>query len=402
MAKKTLTVTTLLFFLVGITGCWDLREINASVIATCVGVELAPKNRVVVTAQLLQAQSSSEIGSSSNKPIAVSAADYSVAGAARRLMLSLSLVPEWSHVNAFLLGEDLIRTDLGLCIDFMTRNRNARPDSDLLICRGTTPEKVLMSQLPEGSNLGTGLMDMLKQNQRVLGIYVPMTLEEFTYRLTTPGIEPTVPQITLAEPGNSAGANVAKNPGKVAADNKKLTPVLNGMAVFKKNRMVGSLSEYESRGYRWMNSTTRTGGLFTIRSPLNPKEIVGFEILGFQTRVKPQISGDNIKMIIQVKAYLGFYEQTGTGDLLRESVVPKLEAGANREIERQISACIEKSQLLGSDINGWGRMINMYEPEIWQALYPDWPSIYPSVESDIQVKTVITRSYYQSKSFRFQ
>lgn len=402
MAKKALIVTTLLIFLTGISGCWDLREINASVIATCIAVDLAPKNRVLVTAQLLQSQTSSEIGSASNKPIVVSAVDYSVAGAARRLMLSLSLVPEWAHVNAFLLSENLMRKDLGLCIDFMSRNRNVRPDSDLLVCKGTTTEKVLMSPLPEDSNLGTGLMDMLKQNQRVLGIYVPMTLEEFTYRLTTPGVDPVVPQITLAEPGNITGANETKNPDKMGANNSKPIPVLNGMAVFKKNRMVGSLNEYESRGYSWMNSNIKAGGHFTVKSLLNPKDIVGFEVLGFQTRVKPHISGDNIKMIIQVKADLGFYEQTGSGDLLRDSMIPNLEESANREIERQISACIEKSQMLGSDINGWGRMVNMYEPETWQALYPDWESIYPSIESDIQVKTVITRSYYQTKSFRFR
>jgi len=300
------------------------------------------------------------------------------------------------------LSEDLARKDLGLCIDFMSRNRYVRPDSDLLICRGTTSEKVLLSQLPQGSDLGTGLMDMLQQNQRVLGIYVPVTLEEFTYRLATPGIEPVVPQVTLAEQGGVAEGATADNPDKVAANDKKMSPVLNGMAVFKKNRMVGSLSEYESRGYYWMNSKVRKGGHFTMRSPLNPKEIIGFEVLGFSTRVKPQINGDNIKMNIQVQAALSFYEQTGTSDLLRYNMMPKSEESANREIERQISACIEKSQMLGSDINGWGRKINMYEPEIWQALYPDWPSIYPSVESDIRVKTVITQSSIQSKSFRFQ
>jgi len=401
MAKKLLVVFTLLSMCL-VSGCWDLREINASVIATGVGIDLAKNDQIIFSTQLVQSTVSSESGSKTNEPVTVSAVDSSVTMGARRVMLSLSLIPEWAHVKTVLFGETILRKDLYLCVDFMTRSRNIRPDSDMLVCVGSTPEEVLSSQLPQGSNLGAGLMDMLGQNERVLGIYVPTTLEEFTYRLSTPGIEPVVPQITLAEASNSGQSSGTTGMMKKDSKGRSKKPVLIGMAVFKRTKMVGSLNEYESRGYRWLNSSSQQGGYFTIKSPLKPNEIVGLEIISFRSKVKPQIDGDNIKMNIEVKANLGFYEQTGTGELLTDQMIKRLEQAANLEIKRQITSCIDQSQTLESDILGWGKTISINQPEEWKRLHPDWSTIYPSVDSNVQVQSQISGSYLSAKSFQFQ
>lgn len=392
MAKRLLIVA-LLIVLLPVSGCWDLREINASVVASGVGIDLAEGNKIAFTAQLLHITAPSDTGASQSHLTSISAVDYGVAMAARRTMLSLSLVPEWAHVKTVLLGERLARKDLSLCIDFMTRNRNMRPDTNLMICTGNTPEEILQSQLPGNNNPGLGLAEMLPGSQVLLGYYVPIKLEEFTYRLSTPGIEPAVPQIKLISEKNDISG---------ASSYQKSKPVLYGMAVFKGRKMVGSLNEYESRGYRWLASTTRRGGFMTIKSPANSNETIGLEILDFSGKVKPQINGDNITINIKVKADLGFYEQDGTGDLLNPSMTKMLEQAADKEINRQITACINRSQSLESDILGWGDVIRINKPEVWKRLYPRWADVYPVVSSDVQVKTEITRSYLNSKSFKFQ
>ncbi|MGE5390641.1 MAG: Ger(x)C family spore germination protein [Deltaproteobacteria bacterium] len=391
MVKRLLTVGLLMGMLL-VSGCWDLREINASVIASGIGIDLAEADKINFTAQLLHITAPSESGSSQSHPTSVSAVDYSVAMAARRTMLSLSMVPEWTHVKTFLLGERLARQDLSLCLDFMTRNRNIRPDTNLMVCVGDTPEDVLRSQIPLNNNLGSGLNDMLRENEVQLGFYVPVTIEEFTYRLSSPGLEPAIPQIKLVENSGSSGSSSKKG----------LKPTLSGMAVFKGKKMIGSLDEYESRGYRWLASASKKGGFMTIKSPANPRETIGLEIIDFNSKVKPQVNGDNITISIKVKADLGFYEQDGTGELLKPSMTRKLEQAADQEINRQITACINRSQSLGSDIMGWGQEIRINNPEEWKRLYPRWGDIYPSVSSDIQVRTQIDRSYLDSKSFKFQ
>lgn len=391
MGKRFLAISILLGLL-ATSGCWDMREISASVIASGVGIDLAQGNKIAFTTQLIQSTTSSESGSNKSQPVTVSAVDYSVAMAARRLMLSLSLVPEWAHVKTLLLGKQLASQDLSLCVDFMTRNRNIRPDANLLVCVGNTPEEVLKSQLPEGTNLGSGLKDMLPESESLLGYYVPITMEEFAYRLSTPGIEPAVPQIRLIN--NSSGLN--------SSSDGNPSPILQGMAVFKGNKMVGSLNEYESRGYRWLSSDSKQGGYFQIKAPAKANAVIGLEIINFSSKVKPQISGDNIKINIEVTANLGFYEEDGTGELLTPAMTKKLENAANLEIKRQIAACISRTQELESDIFGWGQDIRINQPKEWNRFYPNWSNIYPSVTSNIQVKTLISRSYLTTKSFKFQ
>lgn len=391
MAKRWFIIS-FLFSMFMMSGCWDLKEINSSVIASAVGIDLAGTRNIKFTTQLIQPSTPSESGKSQSQPVTVTAVDSSVAMAARRVMLSLSLVPEWAHVKTFLLGERLTRRDLSLCIDFLTRNRNIRPDTNLMVCINNSPEEILKSQLPESTNLGSGLNDMLPESESLLGYYVPITIEEFTYRLSTPGIEPAVPQIRL----------IANNNASVSSPNPEPIPVLQGMAVFKRNKMVGSLNEYESRGYRWLNSTTKQGGFFNIKSPAKSNELIGLEIIDFSSKVKPQISGDNIKIDIEVKANLGFYEEDGTGELLTPNMTKKLEQAAALEIKRQITACINRSQALNSDIWGWGQDIRINEPKEWKRLYPNWSNIYPSVASNIQVKAQISRSNLSIKSFKFQ
>lgn len=381
-----------------LSGCWDLREINQSSIPTGVGVDLVKDNRIVFSTLLIRPTAPSESGANKQQTFIISTEDYGVAMAARRLTLSLSLVPEWAHAKTFLLGEGLAKKDLSMCIDFMTRNRNIRPDTNLMVCIGATPAQVLSSQLPQATNLGTGLMDMLTLNQHLVGIYVPITVEEFSYRLATPGIEPAVPQLRLV-PRNNDGLPASSSQEKPGGSSRDRTgPELHGMAVFKKNKMVGSLNEYESRGYRWLSSASKYGGFFTIKSPLNPDETVGLEIINFSSQVKPQLTGNNITMNVEVRAKLGVYDEAGTGQLL--TMKNKLEQAANMEIARQIEACINKSQTLQSDIVGWGQIINISRPAIWKNLRPHWNMIFPSVGSKITVKTQLSRSYLSNKSFQ--
>ena len=388
MAKRLLAISILLGLL-AISGCWDLREISASVIASAAGIDLAEDNKIAFSAHLIQPTAPGESGSGQSEPVTVSAIDSSVAMAARRLMLSLSLVPEWGHVKTFLLGDRLARQDLSLCIDFMTRNRNIRPDTNLLVCVGNTPEEVLKSKLPPGANLGAGLNDMIPESEILLGFYVPTTLEEFTYRLSTPGIEPAVPQIRLAA-------------DPASPSNSKVRPTLYGTAVFKRNKMVGSLNEYESRGYRWLSSGLKQGGFLTVKSPVGTEDILGLEIINFSHQVKPEITGNNIKMNIDIKAKLVFYEQDGTGDLLNPEIVGEIQQAANQEISRQIMACIDKSQSLQSDILGWGITVKNRYPAEWNHIYTEWGSIFPTVQSNVKVETLINRSNLDTRSYRFK
>ncbi len=397
MSKKHLLLIIILF-LISTAGCWDRREINASAIPMGIGIDISDDKKIIFSTLFAKPTSPGEAGGGQMKTILSSSQDYGVAIAARRINLSLSLVPDWSHVQTFVLGENLSMNALPLVIDFMSRNRNIRPDTNLVITSGTSPKEIL-SQV---STVGGGLKQLVSVNEFQMGIYVPTTIDEFTYKLMTPGIEPAVPQLIIEEtPGiNQTKASGDKNPKPT--DNNKKRIALHGTAVFKGNKMVGSLNETESSGYRWLSSDTKIGGLLTVKSPLNQQDYVVLEIVRFSSKTKPQLSGGSLKMQVEIDAQLNFYEQSGSGELLTPTMINKLEKAANVEIARQIDSCINKSQQLNSDIPGWGLKLYEYQPDEWQRLSSDWNELYPFIEADVRVKTSISQFYLADKSFKFQ
>lgn len=400
---KPLLICILVVLLPLCPGCWDYREIEQSSIPSAVGIDLREEGLLSFSTQLVQPLPPGEVGSGTLEPILVTSSGHGVALAARRNMLSLSKVPEWAHVRAFILGENLVKTDLSQASDFMTRNRNLRPDISLFISRGATPEEILAAQFPLTNDLGSGLLALVSLNQGELGIYVPVTMEEFTYRLATPGIEPLVPQLTLIDapsPGDASEGQTDTNGSQT--NNKKKQISLSGAAAFKGRKMAGSLNETECRGYRWLSPGSTTGGLFIIPSPLNPAESITMEVSQFSTGSRPEIEDGQIKMKIKLNVSLNFYEENGAAPVLGPEMAGQLEAAAAGEIERQVRGCIIKSQELGSDFLGWGRLVYEYNPSAWEQVQSDWTSLFPGVKYDLQIKTTLTRSGMTSKSFQFE
>src|SRR5665647_3248771 len=128
MVKKYLLLAIILLLLFS-TGCWDQREMNDSAVPTTIGIDLGENKKIIFSSLFAEPTQPGESGSQQMKTILTTGSDYSVALAARRVMLSLSRVPFFTHVQSLVLGETLARNDLPLVIDFMIRNRNINPDT---------------------------------------------------------------------------------------------------------------------------------------------------------------------------------------------------------------------------------------------------------------------------------
>ncbi|PKM77513.1 MAG: hypothetical protein CVU90_06605 [Firmicutes bacterium HGW-Firmicutes-15] len=382
--RKSLLLIIFIIPLIFISGCWEKREINDTAVTTGFGADLNAQEQISFSVQLAQPTAPGESGTDNSQSKVFTASGTTITEAARKTLLFLPQMPLWSHSNAFIIGEKMARKDVSLMTDFLSRNRNVRPEVIMLVALQTTPGEVLKIPLPLRRFSGKNFGNLLKIQETQLGIYVPVTLNDFISKLSIPGVEPAVPQVAIVK------------------EEKKEKLILQGMAVFKGPQMVGSLNEMESRGYRWLNSTVNHGGIIIIRSPINNEDTITLEINQFQHKTRPQLNQGKLKMEIDVETELVFYEQNGTGELLNLEMSKLMEELARQEIEKEISACIIKSQSLQSDILGWGRSVNRYQPEEWKWLGSEWPSIFPGVESEIRVKTKIIRANLSIKSFEFK
>lgn len=378
--KKKLLLLLLLPVLL-ITGC-GTTEINKSSIPLGFGADYINK-KIIFTTQIAIPSSP---GNSGGGPqfVVQSTSGSTVAEAARRVSLSNSQYPLWSQSSLMLWGEDLARSDLSLFMDFVSRNRFVRKNIPVVVTHNATVADILNTKPIATTYTAIAIKDLLQTQQSEMGIYTPVTLKDVIDRFATPGIEPVIPMITLQK--GDMGQQL----------------LLQDMAVFKDRKMVGTLNEKESRGYRLMSPKMIQGGLFVIPNPREPGGWITLELSRSTARITPKLTGQRIRMKIEVTGEGNFYEQSGTAQLFTPQAFMQLQDDADRELTSQIRSCIAKSQALNSDILGWGAMVHETYPQVWKEIAPQWAQYFPEVESEVSVKFDIRRSYLTDHSFVFR
>ena len=373
--RKVTSCILLIFITLLLSGCWDMIDINQAAVVTGVGIDYR-QGQVIYTTQFAQRASLLDKGTAEPLTENITSQGKTVTEAARSVLLIAPEFPLWAHADVIMIGENLARDNLDILTDFLARNRNLRPEISLLLAYQETPEKLLNVALPLSPHSGTAINQLLENNESLEGVHVKVITKDFLSHLITPGIDPVLPQISLSENNNL---------------------YLSGMAVFKGRRMVGSLNEQESRGYRWLNYKANQGGTLTVYSPIDKKALT-FMITNISNKIRPLFKDDQLQCRIEVNTSLNLLEQTGEGNLMTGPRRRQMEQLANKEIKRQIESCIDKAQSLHSDILGLGLMTYRYYPEYWQEVQDDWYKIYPHLQTQIKVESLLAGGYLLNHS----
>lgn len=382
MRKIFILLLFLQFVFLG--GCYDLAEINDSAVVTGYGWDLLEGGKFNVVVQVADPAPPGEGGQGSpNRFTTVAAAGSSTAAGARDLYLSFPRFLLFFHSSVILINENLARHGLDTIIDAIARNRNLRGTSNVYVVHNASVQQVFNIK-PEITGISAErINDTLTRQEKSLGYYVAVTILDLLNASNTPGIEPVIPVITV-----------------VKHDNKD-SIALDGMAVFKHSKMVGSLNQQQSQGYRWLKSRNKQGGFILLEHVTPDISSVSLEVARFRSSIRPEISGGKLVMNVFVETGFVFVGQAGTGNLLTEEMRIKLEEMANQEIKKQIVACILKSQALNSDILGYGLQVSRYLPGVWKTTAGEWDQVFPEIASRVEVKSTVKRSLLGRSSFKF-
>lgn len=378
---RRLSCLFLTLLLLSLAGC-QTKEINDSSAVLGIGADLEGE-QIKISLQIAKPLPPKE--SNEELPfIIASGTGKTASGAIRNISLSLPRQALLSHASVLFLGDTLAQRDLSLIVDILTRNTDIRTNAQVFVARGHSAAEIISSQTPLEPHSSLGIRDLLHVQEKQLGIYAPVNLAEFILALSTPGIDPMLPQVSLVKQGN------------------RTLPTLNGAAVFKGKKMAGSLNKYETQGCRWMKTGLAQGGIIIIPSPIDPRQLVTLEIIRSQGQSRAVIKGDEIRMKIEIDAEGNFYEQDSSGPVLTPGNIKKMEESARREIIRQCNASIARAQSLNSDIFGWGRAVGISSPHTWEQVKSDWYEIFPQLQADVKVKFSIRRTYLTAGSFVFR
>jgi len=363
-------------------GYLKTSEINDTVVAVGRGIDIEGEE-ILYSAQLAKPETPQRKGTGAKQEpaLVVTSRGESFALGARHIYYSTPRKPLWSMIDTIIIGENLARQDTSLFADYLARNRNVRLNANLFLAYQCTPKDVFETEVPLEKLSAPALNKMIELQESQLGIYLPVKAKEFLFKAGTTGIEPVLPQIVIEK-----------------TDDKELLKI-DGTAVFYNKKMVGSLNEEESRGFRFLSPRRIYGGILIVPSPLEGGLPLTIELTDSLAQTKVE-AGDKLKVRINIKAEGSFYEQNDTLDYLTPENIAKVELAASEQIKKEVQACINKAQGFKSDIFGWGRRLSLNEPEVWEKFADDWPEIFAEAETEISVDFKLRRGYLVERVFK--
>lgn len=363
---------SLLLATLPLTGCWDRTEINDLGIVLAAGIDKKEDKTVELSVQILIPRSVSLGGQGSggeNLTIVRSASGANIADATARLQLRLPRRLFFGHTKVFVFGEKLAKAGIRDQFDFLIRYPEIPTRAYMFVSKKDAKEMLsLTPPLEKYSGEVLREMSILKNNMNV-------TLKEM--------------QQMFRDESEGANLPLIDTLPLESVQNKETVPSITGIAVFKKDKMVGLIEGKVASGIVWIKDKMKTTTI--TMEPSKTKGFMSAQLLQSHTELIPQIKEG--EWIIHVKTVANFrLIQNGTDLVVSSKYTPKLE----KEFERDIDNCIVMSvnqvqKKYKVDIFGFGEAFNRKYPKKWDKVKDRWNEFFPKIKIKTETKVYVRR-----------
>jgi len=178
------------------------------------------------------------------------------------------------------------------------------------------------------------------------------------------------------------------------------TTETEGVAVFLKDKRVGYLDKYETRGYLFATGGVKST-IVELENPLDTNKHIGIEIEKASAEKKLEWNKDGSpKFTISIKVKAVVAEQINNVAIEETKLIKMLEASCNEKIKEETVASITKCQKeYNSDVFGFGAKVFDKKPDYWKQVKEEWnKTIYPNIEVKVEVDTKLLGSGLIGKS----
>lgn len=375
-----------------LTGCWDRNELENMRIISAFGIEAGSEGKIRIIVQPMNTEAL--IKGAGGKGVEFEKAyrntvieGDTVYDALNNLMTFAAAKRSLSHTDLLIISEDLAR-DRGVqdVLDFFDRDPGIRLDAWFTIASGSVVD---LMDIPGriSTTPGSRISEILKFHDDSF-TYAPLKLGDFI-RLIEDESSQAYTVLIEAEPN----ASVPSNQGHGILDGNVPEPleniVLHKTAVFRQDKMVGYLNSDESRGLLWLKGEVK-GGTIAFSLPEWEGKKAVTTILRTKTELEPEIINGQVYITakIEVKSVLND-NQPGI-KISEPGGVKVLEAAQSEEVKREVEAALRKAQEeYKVDVFGFGEVVHHRLPREWQDIKGDWSDIFPDVQVNIQVKSLI-------------
>ncbi|MCM3175821.1 Ger(x)C family spore germination protein [Paenibacillus sp. MER 99-2] len=379
-----------------LTGCWDRQELNQLGIMLGLGID-KDGDKIKVSAQVVvPAEISSKSGGGRGTPVTqYQATADSMLEAIQKLTETSPRRIFMAHVRILVFGEEYAREE-GIydVMEGLMREPTVRPDYYVMVARKTQASKVLDLLTPLDNIPAEKLFNSLDVSAKIWSPTTTVTGDDLINTMLSPGIQPVITGVEIIGDASKSGE-------KSNIENIIVPARLNttGLSVFKKDKLIGWLTEEESKGFNYVKGNVKT----TVGHVDCPKDegTVTMKTLRTSTDRKVKFMRGEPVINLKVKnvSSIGSVEcnfQIGSMTAIHE--LEKL--SEERLIELMKNSVNSVRRKFHVDIFGFGQEIYQTNPKYFEKVRENWDQHFADLEVNYEANSQIRRVGTLDNSFQ--
>lgn len=381
-----------------LTGCWDRQEMNELGIMLGLGVD-KDGDQIRVSAQVVVPN---EISAKSSGSKGTSVTQYQAT--AKSLLEAIQQLTEtsprkifMSHIRILVFGEKFAREE-GIydVMEALLREPTVRPDYYVMVARNTKASEVLDLLTPLDNIPAEKLFSSLDVSSKTWAPTTTVTGDQLIDYMLSPGIQPVITGVQILGDLNKKGST--ENISTIRTSARLNT---TGLGVFKKDKLIGWLSEAESKGYNYIRGNVKST-VGHIDCPKS-KGVVTIKTLRASTDRKGKVVGGEPQVKIKVNTVnsIGSVDcamQIGSMTAIRE--LEQLSQERLKELMQESVNSVRRKYHV--DIFGFGQEIYQVDPKFFNKIENDWDKYFENLEIKYEANIQIRRVGALDNSFKNQ
>ncbi|QUG41799.1 Ger(x)C family spore germination protein [Psychrobacillus sp. INOP01] len=375
----------LLILSILLTGCWNRRELNELAITLALGIDKSD-DEYLVTAQIVVPSEASMSGGEGKSPVTlVNGRGETVYEAIRKMTKETPRKIYPGHLRMLVISESLAKEGIGDSLDLLSRDWELRSDFYVVVAKESTAEEILNIQTPLESIPANKMFNTLKISEENWAATVGVTLDQLIVDLRSEGKEAVLTGILATGKRESGSSNQ-----NVETITPSVTIRYDDLAVFKADKLVGWLTEDESRGYNDIINHVKN----TVTSISCPEEgKASMELLSFKTDVKGNVINGRPEVDVNVKIEANVGALECPIDITKLESIDALEKILEKQVEKTINNSIDSVQeKYETDIFGFGNAIHRSNPKEWKKMKKEWDQYFTELTVNVKINARIVKT----------
>ncbi|THF83229.1 Ger(x)C family spore germination protein [Cohnella fermenti] len=377
--KRGAALAVVLACALGLSGCWDNKEMDEYGYVQGVAVDAAEDGTFALEVLFYNPTNSMSPNGSAKSPekrgLTIKTDGASMFQAIREIPMKLGRKAKWDHMRVILLGEDLIKShNAGEVLDFFSRDHEPR---------GTILPMIAENKAGPFLNIKPFIEETIGQQ------FKRMETEGAHYSAKTSGIPLFDLAIHLKSP-----ARIAVVP-YLHRDGSSDRAIVSGLAILRKGRFAGKLDGTDASSFMMLDNRYRSG-ILEVRcageKSARIEAMESLEVLSFSNKTKVSIDDDgrvHVGVRIRIKGTVGELQCT---KLHSPKDTKRFEERISEQVESQLRHTVSILQQNGTDAIGIGNRIARRHPKLWRIWESSWSERFAECRFDFQIKTEVVGS----------